>query len=85
MKAAVAPPLRTSATSSALAARIAGGIGADGALDRFQRAVFLLRRGKRQHPRGGARVGGKLGHQGGQIGVAVDRLQRRAHSGSLVN
>ena len=60
-------------------------IGADGALDRFQRAVFLLRRGKRQHPRGGARVGGKLGHQGRQIGVAVDRLQRRAHSGSLVN
>ena len=33
-----------------------GRIGADGALDRFQRVIFLFGRGKRQHPRGGARA-----------------------------
>ena len=43
-------------------------VGADGALHRIERAVFLLRRGKRQHPRGVARAGGEVGHQGRQIG-----------------
>ncbi len=51
MKAEVAPPAFTSATSSALAARIFVGIGADRPLDRFQRPVLLLRRRQRQHPR----------------------------------
>ena len=58
-----------------------GGVGADGALHRIERLVFLLRRRQRQHPRGGAGAGGKIGHQGRQIGVSVDRLQRRGHIG----
>ena len=46
-----------------------GRIGADGALHRLQRLVLLLGGGQRQHPRGGARAGSKLGHQGRQIGA----------------
>ena len=62
-----------------------GCVGADGALDRFQRAVLLLRAGERQRPRGGARAGGEIGHQSRQIGVCLDRLQRRAHVGSSLS
>ncbi len=62
-----------------------GCIGADGALDRIECVIFLFGGGKRQHPRGGARAGGKVGHQGRQIGVSVDRLQRRAHVGSSIS
>ena len=58
-----------------------GRIGADGALHRIERAIFLLGRRQRQHPRGVARLRGKLGHQGRQIGVSVDGLQRRGHIG----
>ncbi len=58
-------------------------VGADRALHRLQRPVLLLRRGKRQHPCGSACAGSEFGHQSRQIGVAVDRLQRRGHPGGL--
>ena len=54
-------------------------VGADRPLDRLQRAVLLLRRRQRQHPRGGARPVAEVCHQSGQIGVAVDCLERRGH------
>ena len=59
-------------------------VGADRPLDGLQRAILLLRRRQRQHPRGGARLGGEVGHQSGQIGGAVDCLERRGH-GRLVS
>ena len=82
MKAALAPPARASATSSALAARIAAASARMARSIASQRLVLLLGGRERQHPRGGARAGGKLGHQVGQIGVAVDGFQRRGHVGS---
>ena len=54
-------------------------MGTDRALDCLQRPVLLPRRRQRQHTRGSARLGGEVGHQGGQIDVAVDRLQRGGH------
>jgi len=54
-------------------------VGADGALHRLQRAVLLLRRRQRQHARGGAGLPAQFVHQGRQIGIAVDRFERRAH------
>ena len=59
-----------------------GCIGADGALHRIKRAVFLLRRGKRQYSRGVARAGGEVGHQGRQVGRSVDGFERGRHVGS---
>ena len=56
-----------------------GRIGANRAFDCIQRLVLLFRRRKRQHPRSGTGMGCELVHQGWQIGVAVDRLQRRGH------
>ena len=49
--------------------------------DGVERPVFLFGRGKRQYPRRGTRAGGEFGHQLGQIGVAVDGLEGRGHSG----
>ena len=60
-----------------------GRVGPDRALHRVERAVFLFGRRQRQRPRGGARLYGEFGHQGRQIGVAVDRLERRSHIGSI--
>ncbi len=56
-----------------------GRIGADGALHRLQRAVLLLRRRQRQHPRRGLGAGSEVVHQGRQIGIAVDGFQGRGH------
>ena len=52
---------------------------ADGALDGVERAVLLLRRGKRQHPRGGARAAAEFGHQGGR-----SALPSIAFSGAVI-
>jgi len=57
-------------------------VGADRALHAVQRTIFLLRRCQRQHPRGGAGAASQVGHQGRQIVVCLDGLQRRAHVGS---
>src|SRR5258708_1142584 len=54
-------------------------VGADGALHGLERAIFLLGRGERQHPRRGAGAGSELVHQGRQIAIAVDGLQGRSH------
>ena len=55
--------LRTSATSSALAARIAAHWRGSRAAHRVQRRVLLLRRRQRQHARGGAGAAADVGHQ----------------------
>ena len=57
-------------------------VAADRPLDRLQRPVLLLGRRQRQHPRSRASALGQFGHQGRQVGGAVDGFQGGGH-GSL--
>ena len=80
MKAAVAPPCADFRDVLGIGGEDGGRIGADGALDRLQRAVLLLRRGKRQHPRGGARAARPIS----AISAGRSALPSIAFSGALM-
>ena len=56
-------------------------IGPDRLFHRGQRAVLLLGRGNRQHPRSGAGLASQLQHQRRQVGAAVNGFQRGGHGG----
>ena len=42
-------------------------------------AVFLLSRGQREHPGGGAGTAADLAHGGGDIAGSLDAFERRGH------
>ena len=78
------PAALPSAMSSALAARIFGLAGADRRGHRRERAVLLLGRRKRQHPRGGLRVAADRVHRRGDVGGRLDGFQRSGHDGLVM-
>ena len=73
------PAARASATSSALAARMAEACARTAASHALQCAIFLLSRGKREHTACRSGTAADLAHRARNVGGSLDAFERRGH------